>query len=126
MYIPYIVLVIISFVGIIFILTSKIAEIKNGNTGIINRLSVSAEPKLRHLVEKTRAILSELNMRNLKKVLTVGSHGLFHLFGTAGLFVSKHHKRLTNKVNGKRELKSGGVVSFFLKRVAEAEKKEEK
>lgn len=127
MYILYITLLIISCAGIFFILASKISEIKNGQTGVFGRLSASADPMFRRLVGRTRAVIGELTVANVKKILTAGSHGLFHIFGTAGLFVSKHHKRLTSRVNGKREIKGGGVVSFFLKRVAESseEKKDE-
>lgn len=81
---------------------------------------------LRHWVEKIKYFVSHFNVSNAKKVFTTGAHGVFHVFGTAGLFVSKHHKRLTNRVNGQRTIKSGGVVSFFLKHVAESKGEEGK
>ncbi|MEK7574740.1 MAG: hypothetical protein AAB511_00720 [Patescibacteria group bacterium] len=126
MYIPYLVLLIISFVGIIFILVNKILEIKNGSTSSLTALSSSFDPQCRNTIEKSRLFLSRINVANLKKILATIAHSIFHVFGTAGLFVSKHHKRLTNRLDGKRELNGRGVVSFFLKHVKESKEENDK
>jgi hypothetical protein len=116
----FLIVVLISFFGILFLLAAKFFEIRTGQVSAFGRLSVSVDPKLRRFVEKVKSFLSMLTFANLKSAITLGSHNLFHIFGTTGLFVSKHYKRITNRVNGQRTIKSGGVVSFFLKHVAES------
>jgi|GEM_PF-3217844 len=120
MHIFYLIIIILSFTGIIFVLGAKIFEIRTGKTGILYRLSAFVDPTLRRQQEKTKFFLAHFNIPNVRKILTTGTHSLFHVFGIAGLFVSKHHKRITSRLNGKRNLSGGGVVSFFLKNVAES------
>jgi len=124
MYIVYLILVLLSFAGVIFVLAAKIIELRTGTAGFFSRLSVSTDPSLRRAIEKIKFLLSHFNASNARKILTTGAHSLFHIFGTIGLFVSKYYGRFTSRLNGKRNLSGGGVVSFFLKNVAES--KEEK
>ena len=124
MYLFYLVIILLSSAGMLFILAAKFSEIKTGEVGFFVRLSASCDPTFRHHIEKTRLFLSHFNGTNAGKVFTIGAHKLFHIFGIAGLFVSKYYKRLTNRVNGKRALKNKGVVSFFLKNMSESKPKE--
>jgi hypothetical protein len=101
-------------------LSLKIVEIKTGRLTPLGRLSVVADPFLSHYVRKGRIFAFKLNIKNIRKFLAIMSHGVFHVVGTAGLFVSKHYKELAEKLNGRKKLENRGVVSFFLKDVAES------
>ncbi|MBI2476011.1 MAG: hypothetical protein HYV67_02100 [Candidatus Taylorbacteria bacterium] len=119
----YLIVISLSFAGAVFVLAAKIVEIKTAKAGFLSRWSAAADPALRLKLEKIKFFLAHFNEANVRKILTMGTHGLFHLFGTAGLFVAKHYGRFASRLNGKRFLKGGGVVSFFLKNVAESKEK---
>lgn len=124
--IVYLVFVLGSFLGIIVVLLAKVAEIRTGKLGFLHHFSVGADPVFRQVVQRAQLVLSHCNVTNFKKIFHTTAYSVFHIFGTAGLFVSKHYKRLINRVNGQKKLNGGGVVSFFLKHVKEARKEESK
>ncbi len=104
---------------------SKIMEIKTGRPGILGRASASCDPIIRQKLLKLKDFLTHINAENLKKLLRFGAYHVFYIFGTVGLFVSKYYGNFLAFVKGKQFLKKGGVVSFFLKDVAESKKKDE-
>lgn len=120
MYLFYFGLILFSLAGIVYVLASKIFEMKTGKPGLFTRMSASADPHILRTIETATLFTSRVNLRNVQRVLTFASGHLFHAFGTAGLFVAKHYGNFTSRVRGKKFLKSGGVVSFFLKDVAES------
>lgn len=93
---------------------------KNGKLGFLGKLSAFLDPLLRKKLADCHALLKHVHERNVRKVARAAADGVFHVFGTAGLFVSKHYENIRSRVRGKKSLKTGGVVSFFLKNVSES------
>lgn len=120
MYLLYPILILLSSAGIVFVLVAKALELKTGRAGILARASIVCDARIRVVVEQAKDFLSHITIPNSKRVFTLAAAHLFHAFGTAGLFVSKYYGRFTSRVKGKKFLKGGGVVSFFLKNVAES------
>lgn len=98
----------------------KMLEIKTGKLGMFARLNVLVYPILSPKLDVGGKIFGMVNGSNTRKVLAVVAKGLFHVFGTAGLFISKYYIRLTRVIKGKKYINRGGVVSFFLRDVAES------
>lgn len=122
----FLALILISSLGIAFILGSKVYEAKSAQAGVMSRASLYMDHKLNNFFDSVASFISEINHANARKTFVTLSHGLFHIFGTAGLFVSKHHKIFKEKiVNGHGTIKKKGVVSFFLKDVAESREKKD-
>lgn len=126
---PYISLTLILFAvaGLVFIVGTKISEIKSGKSGTLARFSMVVDPILRRRLDAGVRLCGNVNVANTRRILGSAAMGLFHIFGTVGLFVSKHYVRATRWVKGRKYIKGRGVVSFFLKSVAESkgEKKDE-
>ena len=120
MHIFYLIIILLSLVGMIFVVKAKHVEITSGKGGFFSRLSDLADPVLSQYIEKIHFFISKLNAVNIRKVLIVLTHNLFHISGTVGIFVSEHYKKFKSRLNGKKDLHGGGVVSFFLKDVAES------
>jgi hypothetical protein len=127
MYIFYLGLILTSLAGMAWVLFSKIFEMQTGRVGFFTRVSVDLDPRIVRDVRTVRFfILRHVNLGNVKRVLTLVSGYLFHAFGTVGLFVAKHYGNFTRQIRGKKFIKGGGVVSFFLKNVAESKEESEK
>lgn len=99
---------------------AKIFELKTGKQGFLTRLSNMADPALYKMINAAERTLGLVNGENTRKVLGVTTVKLFHVFGTAGLFVSKYHSRCKEWIRGRKHIKHKGIVSFFLKNVAES------
>ena len=119
---PYIslILVLFSVVGMVFIVGYKIIEIKTGKSGTLARVSTVIDPFLRKSIDAGKRVFGHANATNTRKVLRTVVETLFRAFGTAGLFVSKYYVRFLRWIKGRKYIKGGGVVSFFLKNVAES------
>lgn len=98
----------------------------SGKVGHLAKLSVYVDPALHKKIVGGKEILRYVNWTNIRKVANIAIHNLFHLFGVAGLFVSKYYEKIKSLVRGKKTIKTGGVVSFFLKNMAESSKEKEK
>jgi len=120
MHIFYLGLILFSLVGMVYVLASKIFEMQTGKTGVLTRASATLDPRIFHNIQSAKLFFSKLNFGNLQKFFGVASGYLFHAFGTVGLFVAKYYGNFTRRIKGKKILKGGGVVSFFLKDVAES------
>jgi len=118
----YISLIFIIFfsIGLGVIIGLKMSELKTGKSGVLSRLSSFADPILRRKLETGKVILGHANFTNVGKVFGVVAENLFHIFGTAGLFISKHYARFMCWIRGRKYIRGGGVVSFFLRNVAES------
>ena len=116
----YLITIIVSLVGMVFVITAKIAELKSGRESVFSRLSVSCDSIFHQYLLRINEFVSKFNLLNFKRILRILNHFLFHIFGTVGFFVSKHHANLKSRLNGKKNLRGKGVVSFFLKDVAES------
>ncbi|MDO8482725.1 MAG: hypothetical protein Q7S86_02820 [bacterium] len=116
--------ILFSAIGMVLVVGFKISEIKTGKSGALARASITADPHLRRKIDAGKKVFRHVNTTNIRKILGFAVEKLFHIFGTAGLFVSKHHARSMRWIKGRKYIKGGGVVSFFLKNVAES--KEEK
>ncbi|KKW09464.1 MAG: hypothetical protein UY44_C0001G0029 [Candidatus Kaiserbacteria bacterium GW2011_GWA2_49_19] len=123
---PYISLILILFstLGLFFIVGMKVSEVNTGKSGMFARISGISDPILRRKLDAGSKVLGYINASNIRRFLRFFTSSLFHVFGTAGLFVSKHHVSFMRWIRGRRYIKGGGVVSFFLKNVSES--KEEK
>ena len=121
------VLILVSSAGILCIVVAKIVEIKTNRPGVLSRSSAAGDPIVRRKIEMIQALVSRFNKSTFESFFKIVAYAVFHIFGTAGLFLSKHYGRFTRWVRGKKFLKGGGAVSFFLKGMAESkgEKKEE-
>src|SRR3989338_3236369 len=119
---PYIslILVLFSVVGMVLIVGYKIIEIKTGKSGTLARVSTVTDPFLRKSIDAGKRVFGHANATNTRKVLRTVVETLFRAFGTAGLFVSKYYVRFLRWIKGRKYIKGGGVVSFFLKNVAES------
>jgi len=116
----FLIIIIVSLVGIYFLLWGKITELRNGNVGLLGKISSVTDQKIYVCIRYSMIFASRFNVGALRKYLYHLSNGLFHIFGTLGLFVSKYYSNFVNSMNGKRPLKGRGVVSFFLKDVSES------
>ncbi len=112
--------ILLSVAGLVLLVGLKMSEIKTAKPGALARWSSVADPLILRKLEMGKEVLGQANRTNTRKVLAVAAERLFHIFGTAGLFVSKHYTRFKNWVKGKKFLKGGGVVSFFLRNVSES------
>ena len=126
MYIFYLGLILISLAGMVFVLASKIFEMQTGKMGALTRASVNMDPRIFHSIQSTKLFFSKLNFGNFQRFFNIASGYLFHAFGTVGLFVAKHYGNFTRRIKGKKILKGGGVVSFFLKDVSESREEDKK
>ncbi|MCR4311261.1 MAG: hypothetical protein NUV54_01700 [Candidatus Taylorbacteria bacterium] len=117
----YLLIILLSTAGISALVYAKIVEIRTKKQGTLSRLSTAWDPTLRKKVERLADISSRITTVNIRKVAVWLGGWIFHLFGTAGLFVSKLYARMTKSVRGVRSLdKKKGAVSFFLRDVAES------
>ena len=119
----YLILIVLSFSGIIWVLGSKMLEVGNGREGTFTRLSASSDRAIEEKIAVIWGFVMHANPRNLKRLANFLTAGIFHVFGVAGIHVSKYYTRATRWVRGQRALKKNGVVSFFLKDVAESKGK---
>ncbi len=124
MYLFYLVPILISCAGMIFLVFSKVFEIKTGKAGAFAKVSVAADPIFHQHKTTIRTFFSHVTKSNILKVVRFCIFNLFHIFGTIGLFISKHYTHLISRIRGKRFLKGHGPVSFFLKDVAESKSEE--
>lgn len=113
-------LIVFSAAGIALLLALKVREPVGDGSGILARGSAAVDPLLRRCAEAARRLRGCANGANAKRAASIGSAKLFHACGLCGLFISKHYHAFTGWVGGKRLLKRGGIVSFFLKDVAES------
>lgn len=127
MYFFYGILVVGSFVGMTFMVFLKMFEMRTGKEAIFAKASVKADPHIRRTLKILFELALHINLTSLRKIVSLLTHLMLHLFGTIGLFVAKYYGMLTSRLRGKKLIKGGGIVSFFLKDVSESrEKKEDK
>lgn len=119
----YLILILLSTAGVAFVLGSKIIEMKTGKIGPLGRLSVFADPLIKQKINLAAESVSKVNKSRVEKFLKEGLYAVFHVFGVAGVFISKYYSRFTSWVRGKKFLKGDGVVSFFLKGMAESKER---
>ncbi|MES2087868.1 MAG: hypothetical protein V4467_02635 [Patescibacteria group bacterium] len=117
MYILDLSVIIVSTIGGLSLFLVKFFEIKSGQPGVLTRVSLFADPTFSAFGSKLRRFWLELENFPFRKVLHQFIQGVFHLFGVTGLFIAKYHKQF---INSKRQINEKGVVSFFLKDVAES------
>lgn len=118
------ILIIFSGFGLALIVSLKISEIRSGVPGLLAKLSDFSDSALKRKLESGKFFLGYANRTNARKVLGAVAGKLFHVFGTVGLFVSKRHASFMLWIKGRKFFKSRGVVSFFLKNVAESKGEE--
>jgi hypothetical protein len=116
------VILIISFLAITAMLTAKHYEIKSGRQVVAVRARELVEKGVRHGARTARDVAQ----------VAVTKHFWTGLFSFAGRkFIEKvwHHphvravtKKATDVVRGKKEIKSDGPVSFYLKDVSDYKK----
>ena len=116
----YFTLIILSVAGMGVLIGSKVREIKTGRPGFSTRASLSLDEPIHRKISEYKSWFAHVNKSNAEKLLKFAVYTLFHAFGTAGLFVSKHYSALMTKIKSRKSVKTGGVVSFFLKNVAES------
>ncbi len=109
-----------------FLVGLKISEIKSGKASFVARASLSIDPLFRNQIEKAKGLIARFNKSSFERFFRVILLNIFHAFGTAGLFVSKQYKKVMERIRGKRFLKTGGIVSFFLKNVSESKAEDKK
>jgi len=121
----YFFLIIFSAVGIVFLIVSKSIEIRTGKVSWFGNKSVSYDPIVRRKLGTTKVFVSRINSIGTKNFLIARVQNLFQVFGMTGLFVSRYYGKIKSRIKGRKVLKGGGVVSFFLKDVAESKSEED-
>lgn len=114
---------IISLIGIVSVFGFKYFETKSGQPGVLTKASVGFDPKISHVVHKGKQVLVRVQKIPVGAAVNTGTNYVFNIFGTVGLFLSKYHKQFKNN---ERSISKKGVVSFFLKDVAESRAEGEK
>ena len=115
-----------SVTGLVLIVGLKILEIKTGKPKVLAWLSDIVDPIMRQKLDIGRRVVGHANATNTRKILGFVAVQLFHVFGTVGVFVSRYYNRSMQWIKGRKKIKGGGVVSFFLKNVAESKEDSEK
>ncbi len=118
------IVIVFSSVAIIFAVLSKNSEIQTGKGSFFSKFLTSHDRKIVFLTGEIKKILFHLNGRNIVKVFRSAAFGSIHFFGMVGLFLSKYYAKLSNRIKGKKFIKEGGVVSFFLKNMSESKGEE--
>lgn len=98
-------------------------EVSSGREGTFTRLSASSDQVIEDKIKVVWSFLMRVNPTNLKRLTNFLTTGIFHVFGVAGIHVSKYYTRVTRWIRGQRALNKSGVVSFFLKDVAESKRR---
>ena len=119
---PYISLffILLSVAGLVTILGLKVGEVKTGKSEALVRLNISIGPIVRRNLLLWQGLVEQTNIANLRKMFSFATDGMFHIFGTFGLVVAKQYSRFKKWVGGRKYIKGRGVVSFFLRNVAES------
>lgn len=118
--------IILSGFGILFLVLERVLEVRNGRLGFFAKISSSTDDFFSEYFKLGQEFLEKFSLKGFKKIFSIISRGLFYIFGVIGLFVSKYYSIFLSRVNGRKILKNRGVVSFFLKDVAESKGKEKR
>lgn len=116
------ILIALSSLSILFLILSKISEIKSGKASTLVKSLADYDPAVKKVAESVRVTISSWNLARVINLLKHLSFKIFHYFGTVGLYISEHYSRISSRIRGKKEIKGGGVVSFFLKNMSESER----
>ena len=117
--------ILFSVIGMVLVVGLKIFEIATGKSGALAKVSGVSDPIFFRMIVVGNKVFRYVSTTNIRKILGLAVKKLFHIFGIAGLFVAKHHARFARWIKGRKYLKGGGVVSFFLKNVAESKEKKD-
>lgn len=110
----------------VLLVVSKNLEMRNGKTSLLGGLGAFSDPLIQRVILICRYLILKLKSISFKDFFTARIQNLFQIFGTIGLFVSKYYDKLKSRARGRKVLKGKGVVSFFLKDVAESKEEERK
>lgn len=119
----YMVVMLVSLLGMFFVFGLKISELRGNHNVLLSGISAKGDPIISKWITACKWLAGNINFNNVKKLSVFVSHNIFHIFGVVGLFVHKHYKNFAEKIKGKRLLKDSDnrePVSFFLKDVAES------